>query len=371
MTEQWSMKAWILHKAGDLRYEDAKMPVPSNDEVLVKVAAAGICGSDISRVYKDGAHNMPLIPGHEFSGIVEDVGKDVDGALIGKRVGVFPLIPCGKCGPCKNGTYELCRDYDYLGSRRDGGFAEYVCVPAGNIIELPDEMSYEEAAMLEPMAVAVHAMRSGLGKAADRSSQESVVVVCGFGAIGSLLAMFLMDAGFTDLYVIGNKESQKQCAVKLGISKEHFCDSSLQDPNEWLQDKTNGSGIDLYFECVGTNSSLCYGINASAPEGVIVTVGNPAGDMLLRRNEYWKILRNQLVILGTWNSSFKGCAGADGTSIDDWHYAISRVSDGRVRPAELITHRLSLDELDRGLLMMRDKTQSYCKVMIDILKADE
>ena len=156
--------------------------------------------------------------------------------------------------------------------------------------------------------------------------------------------------------------------TKLGISKERFCDSSLNDPNEWLKDKTSGNGIDLYFECAGTNSSLCYGINASAPGGTIVTVGNPAGDMLLRRDYYWKILRNQLRISGTWNSSFKGRSRED-DALDDWQYAISRVLEGQVRPADLITHRKSLSELENGLLMMRDKTEAYCKVMIDIFES--
>ncbi|MBO5550798.1 MAG: alcohol dehydrogenase catalytic domain-containing protein, partial [Lachnospiraceae bacterium] len=127
------MKAWVLHDIGDFRYEDMDKPVPSSGEVLVQVKACGICGSDIARVYKDGAHRMPLIIGHEFSGVVCGKGRDTDDKWLNKRVGVFPLIPCGECGPCRQKRFEMCRHYDYLGSRSNGGFAEYVCVPEKNL----------------------------------------------------------------------------------------------------------------------------------------------------------------------------------------------------------------------------------------------
>lgn len=153
------MKAWVLHGADDIRYEEIERPQPADCEVLVRVQAAGICGSDVPRIYKTGAHVHPLIPGHEFSGIVEKTGTSTNPEWEGKRVGVFPLIPCRECIPCRKRQYELCRNYSYLGSRRNGGFAEYVLVPEWNLIELPANVSFTEAAMLEPMAVAVHAMR--------------------------------------------------------------------------------------------------------------------------------------------------------------------------------------------------------------------
>ena len=153
------MKAWKLSDIGDFEYTDVDIPGIGDNEVLVKVRAAGICGSDIPRVYKDGAHNMPLTIGHEFAGEVADTGKGVPKDWNGKRVGIFPLIPCKECIACKQRKYEMCRNYSYLGSRRDGGFAEYVSVPEWNLIELPDLVDFEVAAMLEPMAVATHAMR--------------------------------------------------------------------------------------------------------------------------------------------------------------------------------------------------------------------
>ena len=172
------MIAWVLHGVHDLRHETVGVPVLGADEVAVQVRAAGICGSDIPRIYQTGTYSFPLIPGHEFSGIVTETGAAVDGALTGQRVGVFPLIPCHSCATCRKKQYEMCRHYSYLGSRRDGGFAGYVAVPADNLIKLPEHVSFEEAAMMEPMAVAVHAMRRIAVRPAD------TVVVCGLGTIG-------------------------------------------------------------------------------------------------------------------------------------------------------------------------------------------
>ena len=170
--EAFSMKAWVLHNIGNITLDEVTIPRPAAGEVLLKVRAAGICGSDIPRIYDTGAHSMPLIPGHEFAGEVVAVGEGVNDSWIGKRTGVFPLIPCRKCRPCSERRYEMCRGYSYLGSRRDGGFAEYVVVPEWNRIELAANVSYEEAAMSEPMAVAVHAIRRVQPKANETVSVE-------------------------------------------------------------------------------------------------------------------------------------------------------------------------------------------------------
>ena len=136
------MKAWVLHGISEIHFEEVDRPVPAENEVLVQVKAAGICGSDIPRIYQTGAHVHPLIPGHEFSGQVVCVGKNVDEEWLDQRVGIFPLIPCTDCTACRQQHYELCRDYDYLGSRRDGGFAEYVAVSGRNFVGQPAGMGF-------------------------------------------------------------------------------------------------------------------------------------------------------------------------------------------------------------------------------------
>ena len=345
------MKAWVLHNINDLRLETIDDPVLKDDEVLVAVKAAGICGSDIPRVFYTGTYSYPLVPGHEFSGVVAAVGKEVSPEWEGQRVGIFPLIPCDSCGPCRNKQYEMCRKYSYLGSRRDGGFAEYVAVPVWNLIKLPDNVDYAEAAMMEPMSVAVHAMR----KIAPSESER--IAICGLGTIGLFLLMFLIESGRKNILAIGNKEFQKRAAMRLGLPEECYCDSRSQNVDEWLMEKTNDAGADIFFECVGKNETIKQAVRLTGAAGRIMLVGNPASDMALEKEVYWKILRNQLTMMGTWNSSYTH------DSEDDWHYVLERLERHRIKPAELITHRFPLEELNRGLDIMRDKKEDYGKVM--------
>ncbi|MCI8835894.1 MAG: galactitol-1-phosphate 5-dehydrogenase [Ruminococcus sp.] len=360
------MKAWVLHGIRNMRLETWEDPMPADGEVVVAVKAAGICGSDIPRIYETGAHMHPLIIGHEFSGIVTGLGAGVDVGWLGKRVGISPLIPCGKCLSCQKRAYEMCRNYDYLGSRRNGGFAEYASVPAGNLVELPSQVTFEEAALLEPMAVAVHAMRRA------RISVSDTIVICGLGTIGLLLLMFLLERKKFEkevsrqfsgkILAIGNKESQRRMAVKMGLREEYYCDSSAYPVGKWLTEHTGGRGANLFFECVGKNETFEQAVNYTAVSGKVILAGNPYSDMKLDRAVYWKILRNQLTIKGTWNSSFTD------DRRDDWHYVMNRLVQKRIAPVELITHRFSLERLAQGLEIMHGKSEDYIKIMVAVNK---
>lgn len=425
------MKAQVLYDIGEISYTDVDKPVPGENEALVKVRACGICGSDIPRIYKTGAHNMPLIPGHEFSGVVEECATIPD--LVGKRVGIFPLKPCMECPQCQSRHYEMCENYDYLGSRCDGGFADYVVAPVWNLIPISDEVTDNEAAMLEPMCVAVHAMRkAGLGLRAmcfegdagakeqspyglhadakeqllpesctgaeeqlpsgQRDDANKSIVICGLGTIGLLLAMFLKDAGYKNVLCIYNKDIQRVMLLEMGYSADNLWDYRTGDPADFIRERTTrqafsgasvtsiqntSPGADVYFECIGTSEAYERAVSFAAPLGTVVLVGNPASDMSLKREVYWKILRNQLKLVGTWNSSFYGNplvdskvsngAGAKTTYIDDWNYVLSRLPEIRksgFSPENLISHRFTLDEMQKGLEIMRDKSEEYIKVML-------
>lgn len=395
------MKAYVLRDIGRFGIEEVEQPVPGPDEVLVQVKAAGICGSDIPRIYHHGTYSYPLIPGHEYSGIVVETGSAAAkeeyvqadsrnagegkcgspaASWIGKRVGVFPLIPCGECLPCRQKRYEMCRNYSYLGSRRDGGFAEYVSVPVWNLIELPEEVNFEQAAMMEPMAVAVHAMRKVLR--GNKLNPDLRIAICGMGTIGLFLLMFLKEAGYEDILVIGNKDIQKEKAFALGLSGEQFYDSRDKGADAWLEQRAREKGIDVFFECVGVNETVNLAVNHTAPGGKVMLVGNPASDMILDRQIYWKILRNQLTLFGTWNSSYSNLfydKGADRQQPaetlsyddcgdhapeDDWQYVLNRLAAGRVHPEQIITHRYNFDGLIKGFELMRGKTEEYLKIML-------
>lgn len=369
------MKAWVLHGVNDFRMEEIEVPEVGSGEVLIEVKAAGICGSDIQRVYETGAHVHPIVIGHEFSGIVAGVGAAVDARWLGRRVGIYPLVPCGKCIPCRQRRYEMCRSYGYLGSRRNGGFAEYAAVPAGCLAELPDGVSLEEASMLEPMAVAVHAMRRIMPK------EPETVVICGLGTIGLMILMFLREAGIRKILAIGNKDFQRRTALKIGLEEECFFDTRSGNVAQWIAEKTAGMGADVFFECVGRNETIARAVDNTVPGGRICLVGNPYSDITLKKSVYWKILRNQLTITGTWNSCYADALSGrayseheefsaerlpkqtlDGLG-DDWQYVLERLSQDKVRPTDLISHRFLLEELEQGFHIMRGKKEEYGKVM--------
>lgn len=352
---QEKMKAWVLNDLGKICLEERDLPAVAEHEVLVEVKAAGICGSDIPRIYITGAYHYPLIPGHEFSGQVVRLGKHADSQWLGQRVGIFPLIPCQTCLPCQKKQYEMCRSYSYLGSRRDGGFAGFAAVPVSNLLALPENVSYEEAAMLEPMAVAVHAIRR---LSPFRAEQADSAVICGMGTIGMLVLMFLLEAGVKQVFVLGNKDFQRKTAGKLGLSGENYCDIRSQNAEEWIAQKTGETGPELFFECVGKPETIRLAVDCTQPGGEIVLVGNPYSDIFLEKKLYWKILRNQLRLTGTWNSSFTHASG------DDWHYVLERLAKKRISPETLITHRMPVEELEKGFQIMKNKEEDYCKILM-------
>ncbi len=341
------MDAYVLHGINHFGIESIKNPTPGFGEVVIQVKAAGICGSDIPRIYKTGTYAYPLVPGHEFSGVIIEVGEGVDLSWMGKRVGVSPLIPCKKCILCQKKQYELCQQYGYVGSRADGAFAQYVKVPEWNLMTLPQSVSFEQGAMLEPMAVAVHAMRRCTLK------KDEKVAICGLGTIGLLLAMFLHEYGIENITVIGNKNIQKEKILDLGLSEDCWRDARLGDMDE----AHLSYEADVFFDCVGSNEVLLQAIHHTTAGGRIVVVGNPASDMMVDRTTYWKILRKQLTVVGTWNSSYTR------ELTDDWYYVMERLALGIISPQKIISHRMNFESLIQGVELMRDKTQEYIKVM--------
>ena len=179
-----TMKALVLHEIGKLTLDEVPVEPLRPGTVLVKIKACGICSSDVERVFINGTYHFPTIPGHEFSGQIVAVGDDVDESLLGRRTCVFPMLPCFECPSCKKQQYAQCSHYDYFGSRRDGGYAEYLVVPTWNLVLFDDDLSYDVAAMCEPAAVGIHA--NGL---ANVQKGQSVLVI-GTGMIGYVCAAF-------------------------------------------------------------------------------------------------------------------------------------------------------------------------------------
>lgn len=333
------MKAYNLHSVNDLRYEDVPMPKCPKGWAIIEVKAAGICSSDISRVFKKGTYHFPTIPGHEFSGIVHSVADAENNPLVGAPVGVFPLIPCRNCDPCKERRYEMCTNYDYVGSRRDGAFAEYVAVPVWNIVELPETISLEVAAMIEPFAVALHAIKIGV------VNKGMSVGIVGTGMIGIAAGQWAKMFGASSVTVIGRSDDKRKMVENCGLEYVVCNDSS------------SISEYDFVLEAVGTTKAIELAISATRRGGSLVLMGNPSGDITITQAIYWKILRKQLKISGTWNSSY------DGINPSDWTDVVNALANKAIIADSLITHRFSQDKVIHGLELMREHKEPYCKVM--------
>lgn len=334
------MKAYVLHAINDFRYEDVAQPELKSGWCLVKVKACGICSSDIPRVFTKGTYHFPTIPGHEFSGIVEKVYDKENEELLGKRVGCFPLIPCRDCEPCKNGHYEMCEHYDYMGSRRDGGFAEYVVVPVWNLIEIPKKIPFEIAAMLEPLAVALHAVKqSGI-------THGQTAAVIGTGMIGFAAGQWLLMSGAKNVTVIGRNENKRKIAES--ISDIKYISSYNKD---------NPPLFDVVIEAVGTPSSIIQSIQLINAGGNLVLMGNPSGDVNIPQNVYWRILRKQLHVIGTWNSIYEKNHKCD------WEDVVKALSENKIKTDFFISHKFAQDKVKKGFELMYKKQEPYCKVM--------
>ena len=332
------MKAYVLHKVNDLRYEEVPMPECPKGWAIVQVKAAGICSSDIARVFTKGTYHFPTIPGHEFSGVVYRVADEEQKSWVGKRVGVFPLIPCRECPQCKQKQYEMCANYDYVGSRRDGAFAEFVAVPIWNLLPLPDEVPLEVAAMLEPLSVGLHAL-----KKAEIKKTDSVAVI-GTGMIGISAAQWAKKYTDGEVVVVGRNENKRHLVESTGLPYE-------------VHIKAESKEYDVVLEAVGTPESVDLALNMVRPGGTVVLMGNPSGDILLTQNTYWRILRKQLIVKGTWNSFY------DGAEPSDWTDAIEALAKGEVEVKSLISHTFPQERLMDGLQLMRDHKEPYCKIM--------
>lgn len=336
-----TMRALVLEGKGRLRLAEVPVPEPKEGEALIRVRACGICGSDLPRIFGDIAYFYPLIPGHEFSGEVTATGSSEDEEWVGKSVVVYPLLPCRRCPYCELGQYELCEDYGYLGSRQNGAFAEYVVAPVANLLPLPQSLSFEEGALTEPAAVALHAVRQA-GKILGESAG-----VFGLGPVGLLVGMWLKASGVRKLIGYDTDERKFPLARSMGFDVTLYPSFFPADPE----------GIDLVVEASGNPQALVDALKLVRKRGKVVLLGNQEGVVSLSPEDFSRILRKELTVLGSWNSSF---AFLD----SDWKKVLDLAGSRRVSFAPLISHRVRLEEAPAFLLGMRERRIPYVKVVL-------
>ncbi|WP_231034939.1 galactitol-1-phosphate 5-dehydrogenase [Pectinatus frisingensis] len=346
------MKALVLTESKKLVYKDVIIPKIGDNEVLVKVKACGICGSDIDRVENGGVHFLPIIIGHEFSGIVVGTGSLVKNISLGDHVTAAPLIPCNKCENCLNGHPAMCNDYSFIGSRENGAMAEYVSVPAENILKIPENMDFARAACIEPLTVAIHGIeRAGL------LHSGSTAVVYGCGTIGMFVLQCLKIKGIEKVYVIDIDENKLNLAQKIGAYK--VINSSQVDVVKYFCEQGKA---DYVFETAGVNILQAQILSLVKKNGSVVYVGTAQKDVLIPAKVFELILRGELKITGSWMSYSSPFPGKE------WLAAIEYLESGKIVVDDIITHKFSLKAGHKAFETMLDKNQKTLKVMYLINK---
>ena len=312
------MKALLLSKYRQLELTDLPIPTPGPDEVLVRVAACGICGSDVHGYDgSSGRRIPPIVMGHEAAGTIASVGGDVNGWTEGERVTFDSTIYCGKCPPCLRGNVNLCDRRQVLGVscgdyRRFGAFADFVVVPGRIVHRLPENLSFAEAALLEAVAVALHAVSL---VHIDRGTSALVV---GAGTIGLLLQQALRLAGYSRVLVVDVDPTRLKLSLELGATA--VC--SPKDLAQEISSLTNGIGVDLAVEAVGNAETVNAAINSVRKAGSVILVGNISPEVTLPLQQ---VVTRQIHLQGS-------CASAG-----EFPKAIDLLSNGSIRVKPLIT----------------------------------
>jgi len=352
------MKAAVLYGIGDLRFEEVPLPKIKKREALVRVRACGICSSDIARVMEKGTYSFPLIPGHELSGEVTEIKGEFSSLKEetksvnlknGDRVVVVPLLPCHKCPHCQIGEYNLCDDYDYMGSRCNGGFAEYVKVSQENLIKIPSGVSFEEAALTEPTSVALHALRQAKMGVGDK------IAILGTGSIGIILAQWARILGASEVYLIDVREDKLRVAQEYGFTE--VINASKEDTVKSILEKTGQRGVDVSIEAAGNPITFRQSIQIARKGGKVVFLGNMTGEVTLPDELVSSILRKELTMYGTWNSRFTHLPR------NEWAATLCFMKVGKLRVKPLITHRFELKEAEEAFQMMYQGKEFFNKVI--------
>lgn len=336
------MKVAVLERVKKISIEDRETPRPKDDEVLVKIKSVGVCGSDI-HYYNEGrigsfVVEKPLILGHECAGEVVEVGPRVKSLKVGDRVALEPGIPCRMCNFCKTGRYNLCPDVVFMATPPiDGAFAEYIVHPEDFAFKLPENISYDEGALIEPLSVGVYATERAKVKPGD------TVLIFGAGPIGLVTLQAVKAYGVLDVTVVDINDFRLSKAKELGA--DQIINSKVQRLEDYITD-----GADIIFEASGNSSVIKESTRFARRGGKIVFIGLASEDYIgLNINE---ISSKELELLGIFRYA------------NVYKKAIDLVARGKIDLKSLITHHFTLDKT-QDALEFADKNKDKCiKVIV-------
>jgi len=340
------MKALLLSKYNQLEMTDFPVPTPELGEVLVRVAACGICGSDVHGYDgSSGRRIPPIVMGHEAAGTIAALGRDIVDLAENERVTFDSTISCGTCEFCKRGELNLCNHREVMGVscgdyRRAGAFAEYIVVPSRIVYRLPPSISFPEAALLEAVAVAVHAVSLA------ESVPKRTALVIGAGTIGLLCLQALRVAGCSRIFVADIDPS------RLGLAGEFGATMVLSPKLEFAKQVshlTSGEGVDLVVEAVGRNETVSTAIDAVRKGGAVILVGNIAAEVALPLQ---KVVTRQIRLQGS-------CASAG-----EYPRAIELMASGAINVKPLITAVAPLEEGPEWFKRLHAREPGLTKVVL-------
>ncbi len=338
-----------LHKTHDLRVESDPVQQPGAGEVLVKMGAGGICGSDLHYFHHGGLGDIrvidPIILGHEVSGTVEQIGYGVTSVSVGDRIALNPSTPCNQCEYCQAGLQQHCLDMLFLGSamRRphvQGGFREYVTTPEKNCVKVSADTPLAYAALAEPLAVCLHA--------ANRASgfEGAKVLVTGAGPIGSLCAAVAKYRGAAEVVVTDIETFTLETAMKMGATSTI---NVRESDDELMKYEAVKGHFDIAFECSGVVSALSQAIRVLRPQGTLVQVGS-AGSVEV---PFGRLIPREITIVGSFRFH------------EEFNTAVQLIDNGGIDVKPIISHHMPMDQARDAFELATDRSQAV-KVVLEL-----
>lgn len=338
------MKQVVLCAPEDVRLIEVPRPVPGPDELLVAVARVGICGSDLHAYH--GRHpfiQLPVVPGHEFAGTVVEVGAEVCDYAPGQRVTVEPSLVCGVCYNCTHGRYNICEELRVIGCQSAGAMAEYLTVPATKILPLPDPVTWDQAAMAEPLAVAVHAIR--VAKLLPKAN----VLILGAGTIGLLTLQVAKTMGADRVMITDLLQERLDLALQLGA--DEVVNPGMTDLAMALEEAFGPRRADVIIECVGVAATARDAIRVARKGTRIVVAGVFEEEVPVNLG---LVQDRELELVGTLMYVN-----------DDFSTALEMLQDGRVKVEPLITQRFPLHQA-AAAFATADNREGALKILIEV-----
>jgi len=337
------MKAAIWFGGKDIRIEELPEPDFGRDDVLVRVKAVGICGSDLHAYEGISKRRVPpLVMGHEMAGEIADVGENVEILQKKDRVVVYPVLSCGECEYCRSGNENLCRDIRFMGLHVPGGFAEYVAVPVDRCYKIAPGLAFEKACLTEPLAVAVHVADSSPIRANDS------ILIIGAGAVGSMITQVVRLGTSGRIIVTDILGSRLDLAKKLGA--DVAINSREKDAVEEVLKLTDGKGVDVSIEVVGIQSTVQQALASVKKGGTVIVVG------LLEKNmeiDMMRVVTNQLELHGSYIYSHY-----------DFRSSMGLIASDKVNLQPYLTHIFPLEDAKEGFEEMATNKENVLKVIL-------